>query len=296
MPYKNCNLCARRCSVNRVIGEIGYCKMSSAPVVARSALHRWEEPIISGAIGSGTIFFSGCSLGCVFCQNASISDGKSGIRVTDERVADMMLELEEKGAHNVNFVTPTHFIPSVKNAIICARKKGLKIPIVYNTGSYDSVEALCLLDGLVDVYLPDFKYYRSETAKKYSRASDYPNVAKAAIAEMVRQRGDVVIEDGIIKSGVVARVLLLPGHVAEAKLIVKYLYDTYGDGIYISLMSQYTPMPGQEAPLDRRVNHTEYNDLVEYALKKGIKNAFTQDFGCAEESFIPDFDNTGVVK
>ena len=296
MPYKKCNLCARGCSVNRENGELGYCKMSSAPVVARAALHRWEEPIISGSAGSGTIFFSGCSLGCVFCQNASISGGKSGIRVTDERISDMMLELQKKGAHNVNFVTPTHFIPSVRNAIIRAREKGLKIPIVYNTGSYDSVEALEMLDGLVDVYLPDFKYYRGETAKEYSRASDYPNIAKAAISEMLRQRGMAVIEDGLIKSGVVVRVLLLPEHVAEAKLTVKYLYETYGDGIYVSLMSQYTPMPGQKPPLDRRVSHAEYDELVEYALKKGVKNAFTQDFGCAEESFIPDFDNTGVLK
>lgn len=296
MSYSNCRLCARACGVDRENGEFGYCKMNSLPVVARSALHQWEEPIISGINGSGTIFFSGCSLGCVFCQNASISGGKTGVSVSDERISDMMLELAEKGAHNVNFVTPTHFIPSIKNAIIQARENGLKIPIVYNTGSYDSVEALKTLDGLVDVYLPDFKYYRSETAKKYSRACDYPEVAKAAISEMVRQRGSAVIKDGLIKSGVVVRVLLLPGHVAEAKLIVKYLRDTYGDDIYISLMSQYTPMPEQESPLDRRVSHAEYDELVEYALKKGVKNAFTQEFGCADESFIPEFDNTGVLK
>ena len=270
--------------------------MGALPTVARSALHFWEEPPISGSRGSGTIFFSGCSLACSFCQNAAISGGKSGLTVSSFRVAEMMLELEEKGANNINFVTPTHFVPTVKDSIILAREKGLKIPIVYNTGSFDTVEALKTLDGLIDIYLPDFKYWRADTAMKYSTAPTYPDVAKAAIAEMVRQRGTSVIENGIMKSGVIVRVLLLPSHLAEAKLTVKYLLDTYGDKIYISLMNQYTPIKGVAPPLDRRVTHAEYDELVDYALKHGLKNGFTQEWGTASESFIPPFDNTGVEK
>ena len=296
MDYKNCRFCARLCGVDRTAGEIGFCGMSAVPHVARAALHHWEEPPISGTRGSGTVFFSGCSLGCVFCQNSDISRGISGLAVTEERIAEMMLELEEAGAHNINFVTPTHFLPSVRGAIILAKGQGLKLPIVYNTGSYDTVEALKSLDGLVDIYLPDFKYLRRMTAAKYSSAPDYPDVARAAIAEMVRQRGAVVIEDGIMKSGVIVRVLLLPSHTAEAKLCVKYLFDTYGDTVYISLMNQYTPMKGMPPPLDRTVTHEEYSSLVDYAVKKGIENAFIQEWGTAKESFIPPFDNTGVQK
>ena len=216
--------------------------------------------------------------------------------VTVFRIAEMMLELEKKGAHNINFVTPTHYIPTVKEAVILAKEQGLKIPTVYNTGGFDTVEALRTLDGIVDIYLPDFKYWRHKTAMQYSKAATYPEVAKAAIAEMVRQRGAPVIENGIMKSGVIVRVLLLPSHLAEAKLSVKYLLDTYGEGIYISLMNQYTPLAGTAPPLDRRVTHAEYGELVDYALKHGLKNGFTQEWGTASESFIPPFDNTGVLK
>ncbi len=295
MPYTQCTLCARRCGIDRTRGEVGFCKMSSTPYVARAALHMWEEPIISGECGSGTIFFSGCSLGCIFCQNAQISRGKSGIAVSAERISEMMLDLMKKGAHNINFVTPTHFAPTVRDSVTLARGKGLNIPIVYNTGSYDTEDTIRLLNGTVDVYLPDFKYFRSKTAKSYSYAPDYPSVARAAIAEMVRQRPTCIIEDGIIKSGVVVRVLLLPGHLAEAKLTVRYLLDTYGDDIYISLMNQYTPISGMKPPLDRRVTHKEYEELVEYAISKGLTQGFTQEWGTAQESFIPPFDNTGVI-
>ena len=296
MSYTSCNLCARLCGVNREAGEAGYCRMGATPVIARAALHMWEEPIISGFRGSGTIFFSGCSLGCVFCQNSRISGGECGVAVTTERLCGIMLELWEQGAHNINLVTPTHFSPSIREAVLLAKKKGLNVPIVYNTGTYETREALAALEGVVDVYMPDLKYYRSETAGKYSAASDYPDVARAAIAEMVRQRGAPVIENGIMKSGVIVRILLLPGHVAEAKLSLKYLLDRYGDKIYVSLMSQYTPMKGQEPPLDRRVTHREYEELVDYAVKCGLKNGFIQEWGSAEESFIPRFDNTGVLK
>lgn len=294
LSYENCALCARRCGINRAFGQTGFCKTTDKVTVARAALHNWEEPVISGTRGSGAIFFSGCSLGCVFCQNREISRGENGTLISKERLAEIMLELRNQGAHNINLVTPTHFVPSIKEALIIAKARGLDIPIVYNTSSYDSVETLKELEGFVDIYLPDFKYYSERTAKKLSLAEDYPNVARCAIAEMVRQRSLPQIRDGIMLSGVIARILLLPHHVAEAKLSLKYLYETYGDSIYISLMNQYTPIPNMPPPLDRQVTRSEYFDLLGYAEKLGIKNGFIQDFGTAAEAFIPEFDNTGV--
>ena len=257
----------------------------------------WEEPIISGSRGSGTIFFSGCSLGCVFCQNREISRGAAGTLITAQRLADIMLSLEEKGAHNINLVTPTHYAPHIKEAILSARSRGMSIPIVYNTGSYDSVETLRTLSGLVDIYLPDLKYHLPKTAKAYSFAENYPTVAKDAIDEMVRQTGAPVLgEDGMMKRGVVVRILLLPSHLAEAKLSVKYLYSHYGDTVYISLMSQYTPMPGMKAPLDRTVTRSEYRELVEYTAALGVTKCFVQEEGSASDTYIPAFDGTGVTK
>ena len=292
--YYNCRLCARRCGVNRADGKVGFCGVSDILRVGRASLHRWEEPIISGTCGSGTIFFSGCSLGCVFCQNRDISHDRDGKEITIERLSDIMLELQADGAHNINFVTPTHFAPSIKEAVVCARKNGLKLPIVYNTSSYDTEETLKSLEGIVDIYLPDFKYFLFKSASALSSAADYPTVAKKAISEMVRQKPMPIIEDGLMKSGVVVRILLLPSHVAEAKLILKYLHDTYGDSIYISLMSQYTPLGNLPSPLNRRVTCAEYYDFVSYAEKLGINNGFTQEFEAASESFIPAFDGYGV--
>ena len=207
-----------------------------------------------------------------------------------------MLELESQGAHNINLVTPTHYVPTIAEAIRGARRAGLSLPIVYNTSSYDTVQTLELMDGLVDIYLPDLKYYRSETADKLSHAEDYPKAAREAIAEMYRQVGEPMLDsEGMMKRGVIARILLLPGHLAEAKLSLKYLLDTYGDSIYISLMSQYTPMGDMPSPLDRRVSAAEYRELVEYAEKNGLVNGFVQDGSAAEESFVPPFDNTGVL-
>ena len=292
--YENCRLCARNCGVNRT-QTAGYCKMKNDIYISRAALHFWEEPPISGTDGSGTIFFSGCSLSCVFCQNIEISRGRNGKMVSIDRLAEIMTELEEKGAHNINLVTPTHYIPSIAEAIRIAKANGLSIPIVYNTGSYDTPEALKILDGLVDIYLPDLKYYTSKTAAEYSNAKDYPRVSRAAIAEMYRQVGDPMLDEkGIMTKGVIVRILLLPGRVAEAKLSLKYLLDTYGDSIYVSLMNQYTPMPNIPPPLNRRITREEYADLVSYAEKIGLKNGFTQDFGTAKESFIPSFDCEGV--
>ena len=290
--YKACTLCARSCGVNRT-EKVGACGMSDEVYIARASLHAWEEPIISGDNGSGTVFFSGCSLSCVFCQNKEISRGRVGVPVSDEKLAEIMLKLQSDGAHNINFVTPTHFVPSVISAVSLARERGLTLPIVYNTSSYETAKTVGMLDTTVDIYLADYKYNLPKTAKAYSSAENYPEVARTAIAEMVKQKGTPVIKDGLMQSGVIVRILLLPGHLAEAKLSVKYLYETYGDSIYISLMSQYTPMPNMEPPLDRRVSRREYDELVDYALAKGVKNAFIQDGTSAMESFIPPFDLTG---
>ena len=292
--YKSCRLCARNCGKNRTLGNLGFCKMTDEIRISRAALHFWEEPIISGNSGSGTIFFSGCSLGCIFCQNRQISRAellteKSAKTVTEDELSEIMLSLMKKGAHNINFVTPTHYAPSIVKAVKLARERGMTLPIVYNTASYDNVNTIDMLCGTVDIYLADFKYYREKTAEAYSRAGKYIEVAKAAIEEMVKQRGAVILEDGIMRSGVIVRVLLLPGHVAEAKLTVKYLYETYGDSIFISLMNQYTPMPNMPPPLSRTVTEAEYTELVDYALGKGITNAFIQESGTAKESFIPSF-------
>lgn len=294
LSYEKCEMCAHRCGVNREAGEIGICRMTDKCVIARAALHMWEEPIISGTRGSGAIFFSGCSLGCVFCQNRDISRTGKGKTVSAKRLSDIMLELESLGAHNINLVTPTHFAKTVREALEIAKRSGLGIPIVYNTSSYDTPETLKCLDGLVDIYLPDFKYYLSKTAAAFSFAADYPESAKLAIAEMVRQRPNAVIENGLMTRGVVVRILLLPSHVAEAKLSLKHLYSEYGDSVYFSLMNQYTPMSEMKPPLNRRVTHGEYLELVEYADRLGVKNGFIQEFGSAEDSFIPLFDNTGV--
>ena len=292
--YLRCNLCNRKCGVNRYEG-VGFCRMPADVYVTRASLHKWEEPPISGTQGSGTIFLSGCSLRCVFCQNREISRGQVGELVTIDKLVEIMIDLERQGAHNINFVTPTHYAPTISEATKKARAKGLSIPIVYNTGSFDTVETIQLLDGIVNIYLPDLKYYKNSTSKRYSEAENYVESAKAAIDEMYRQVGNPAFdENGILVSGVVVRILLLPGHVAEAKLSLKYLVDTYGDGIYVSLMNQYTPMPGMQSPLNRKVTHAEYEELLTYAEKLGLKNGFYQDYGTASESFIPSFDGTGI--
>ena len=263
--------------------------------VARAALHMWEEPIISGERGSGAIFFGGCSLGCIYCQNREISRQGKGKKVSVKRLAEIMLELQGQGAHNINLVTPTHFAPSIKESVSLARSQGLSVPVVYNTGGYDSISTLRMLEGTVDVYLPDFKYYRSKTAKLYSNAENYPESVPEAIKEMLRQTGRAQIgKDGLIKRGVVVRILLLPGHVAEAKLILKQLYTSFKDEIFISLMSQYTPIPNMPRPLDRPVTKQEYRELLDYAAGLGITNAFTQNRESSSEAYIPSFDGEGV--
>ncbi|RHA88127.1 4Fe-4S cluster-binding domain-containing protein [Agathobacter rectalis] len=295
--YEDCLLCPRKCGINRSTGQTGVCGVSSEIKVARAALHYWEEPCISGKKGSGAVFFSGCSLHCVFCQNREISDGKEGKVISKERLSDIFMELAGKGANNINLVTPGQYIPDIVWAVNDAKSRGMKLPIIYNTSGYENVTELKLLEGIVDVYLPDFKYMDSTLSARYSRAKDYPSVAKQALSEMVRQQPDVVIDDatGLIQKGVIVRQLLLPGHVNDAKAVLKYLYDTYHDHVYISMMSQFTPIALKDYPeINRTVTRREYERLVDYALEIGITNAFIQEGDVAKDSFIPAFDCEGV--
>ncbi|MBP3677535.1 MAG: radical SAM protein [Agathobacter sp.] len=302
VSLRQCELCPRGCKVNREIGQLGICKVSSQLKVARAALHFWEETCISGTKGSGAVFFSGCSMHCVFCQNQEIANGVVGKEISRERLAEILLELQEKGANNINFVTPGHYVPQIIWSVEQAKRQGLRIPIVYNTSGYEKVDTLKQLEGIVDVYLPDFKYWNTELAAKYSNAPDYPEVAKSAIAEMVRQQPEAKFvydeEQGLelIKKGVIVRQLLLPGQLKDAKQIVKYLHETYGNHIYLSLMSQYTPLAHVEKypELNRKVSRRSYEAYVDYAIEIGVENGYIQEEDVAEESFIPAFDGEGV--
>ena len=294
-----CRLCPRKCGVDRMGRQNGYCGMDSRIYAARAALHMWEEPCISGKRGSGTVFFSGCSLRCSFCQNRDIAIGESGMEITVERLGEIFLELEEKGAANINLVTGTHYVPQIIRALELARKKGMKIPVVYNSGGYENVETIEMLDGYVDVYLPDFKYMDPALADALSHAPDYPEIARNAIKEMVRQTGRCEFgEDGYIKKGTIVRHLILPGHTANSKAVLTKLREIFGEDIYISIMNQYTPVFHQEkfSELNRRVTRREYEKVLEHAMNLGIENGFFQEGETAMESFIPTFDYEGIRK
>lgn len=294
---EKCMLCPRLCAVDRTKGEKGICGETDKVRLARAALHFWEEPCISGETGSGTVFFSGCNLRCVYCQNREISCGDSGKEITDERLAEIFLELQVKGAANINLVTPTHFVPQIIKAVSEARRRGLKIPIVYNSSGYERRETVELLKNTVDIYLVDFKYASSFMSEKYSSASDYSRMAQLALDEMVRQQPYLEFdEDSMMKRGVIVRHLLLPDGLEDSKSVVRYLYETYGERIYLSLMRQFTPykIPEEFPELKRTVTDDEYEELLRFALELGVENAFIQEGEAAEESFIPPFDFEGV--
>lgn len=297
-PLEQCKLCPRSCGSNRAAGQTGYCGMFAEVKVARASLHMWEEPCISGTNGSGTVFFTGCPLKCVYCQNRTIAIGSTGERISIERLSEIFIELQEKGAHNINLVTPTHYVPQIVEALKSAKEKGLHIPIVYNTGSYEKVETIQALEGLVDIYLPDCKYYDSELAAKYSNAPDYFKVASDAIEEMVRQVGKPMFEGNLMKRGVIVRHMILPGHTKDSRKIIERLYKTYGDDIYISIMNQYTPLPQMKnfPEINRRITAREYEKVIDYAISLGIENAFIQEGETAKESFIPDFESGFGIK
>ena len=298
-----CNLCPRNCYVDREEEKIGYCGQSNKIYVARAALHMWEEPCISGIEGSGTVFFCGCTLRCIFCQNHRIALGKeeNGERIGKEisigRLKEIFLELQEAGANNINLVTGTHYIPQIVMALKWAKEEGLMIPIVYNTSGYEKVESLRLLEGFVDIYLPDMKYVSKELSREYSNAPDYFEVVSKALKEMVRQVGEPEFDErGYIKKGVIVRHLVLPGSTKDSKAVLDYLWNTYGDRIYISIMNQYTPMEQikNHPLLSRKVTKREYSKIVDYALSLGWENGFIQEGETAKESFIPGFNGVGV--
>ena len=288
----SCELCPRHCNIDRE-NKVGFCGESNKVRIARAALHEWEEPCISGENGSGTVFFSGCSLKCVFCQNYALSHENHGKEVSVEELSNIFLKLQDKKAHNINLVTPTHFVPQIIEAIKLARANGLIVPIVYNSSGYESVETIKMLNGYIDVYLPDFKYFSNELAKKYSRVSDYFENATAAVCEMFKQVGEFLLdENGMIKRGMVIRHLILPGCTEDSKMVIDHIYELFRDKIFISIMNQYTPLKTVEKfpEINRKVTDEEYDDVVDFALSLGIENAFIQEGGAAEESFIPNFD------
>lgn len=295
-----CNLCPRECHVDRKSGRTGFCLEDDRIYVARAALHMWEEPCISGSNGSGTVFFCGCNLRCVYCQNHEIAAGKRGKQISAGRLAEIFIELQEKGAGNINLVTPDHYADKVAKAVLMARKNGLTVPIVYNCSGYTKKEVIRNLSGIVDVFLTDFKYMDSELAAKLSSAPDYPTVAQRVLAEMVDITQSAIFDrQGMMQKGVIVRHLLLPGHKQNAKDVIRYVYETYGDSVYISLMNQYTPCAGiklrtDQQELYRKVTKREYDAVVDYAIELGVKNAFIQEGDTAKESFVPEFDGEGV--
>jgi len=297
----SCTLCPRRCGANRVEGQLGACGMPAQLMAARAALHFWEEPCLSGTCGSGTVFFTGCNLGCVFCQNHDIAAKRRGEPISVERLSRIYLELQEKGAHNINLVTPTHYLPQILESLEKAKKQGLTLPIVYNCGGYEEVSSLRMLEGLIDIYLPDLKYHSSALSARLSHCPDYFEKASLALLEMYRQTGDPRFDDknGLMKKGMIVRHLLLPGQAGEAKRILRWLHDTFGQHIYVSIMSQYTPMPWiKENPaysdISRQVTEAEYDRVLCFAETIGIELGFRQEGGVATESFIPLFTGEGL--
>ena len=286
-----CNLCSRKCNVDRDI-SVGICGASNKIKVARASLHMWEEPCISGDNGSGTIFFSYCNLQCIYCQNYELSKNHLGKEISVLELSDICLDLQSKGANNINLVTPTHYVPEIIEALKIAKSKGLSIPIVYNTSSYENIDTIKMLDGIIDIYLPDLKYYDDYYAINYSHVKDYFKVASQCIDEMYRQVGKPEFnDDGIMTKGVIVRHLCLPGLKDDSKKILEYLYNTYHNDIYISIMNQYTPVRkfNRFKNLNNLLSEDDYDEIIDYALDIGITKAFIQEGETQKESFIPDF-------
>ena len=286
---ESCNLCPRECHINRY-KYTGVCGANANIKLAHYSLHEWEEPIISGSNGSGTVFFSHCNLKCIFCQNNDISELGYGKEISNKKLSDIFIKLQNMGAHNINLVTPTHYVPQIIDSLNMSKDK-LNIPIVYNTSSYENVDTIKMLDGYIDIYLADLKYYDNELGKKYSNCDNYFDYATKAIEEMYKQVGKPIIENDLMKKGLIVRVLILPGHIDDAKKIIEYLYKKYKDDIFISIMNQYTPMKKFEEykNLNRKITTSEYDEVVNYAYELGVRNAFIQEGETADSSFIPKF-------
>lgn len=296
---KECTLCKRNCRVNRLNGEIGFCKSSDVVKVARAELHHFEEPPISMENGSGTLFFSNCNLRCCFCQNHEISHEEKGLLISIERLSEIFLELQAKGANNINLVTPTHYVPQIIEALNISKSKGLNIPIIYNTNGYDSLETIKLLNGYIDVYLPDFKYFKDDYALKYSKATQYKDNVLSIIEEMINQVGEASFDDkGRILKGVIIRHLMLPSLLFDSKKIIDSIYSNFGDKVYISIMNQFTPMykAFDFKELSKPLNKKHYDSLIDYAVDIGVKNGFIQEDGTATSFYTPSFDFQGVKK
>lgn len=294
---EDCVLCPRECHVNRIKGEKGYCGMDGSVFAARAALHMWEEPCISGENGSGAVFFTGCSLQCCFCQNREIAKGNQGMHVTVDRLTEIFIELWQKGAANINLVTGVHYVPQIIKALEQAKKRGMDIPVVYNSSGYEKEETIDMLNGYIDVYLPDFKYMDQELARKFSHAQNYPEITKKAIEKMTEQTKECYFDEkGYIKKGTIVRHLILPGHTRDSIQILKYLHEKYGNKIYISIMNQYTPVVynAEYQELNRKVTKREYEKVLNAALEMGIENGFFQEGKTAEQSFIPAFNFEGI--
>ncbi len=295
----HCTLCPRSCGVNRMAGERGYCGAGIQVEAARAALHRWEEPCIAGSRGSGTVFFSHCTLGCVFCQNEPVSHGGAGIGIDEQRLAAIFLELQEQGAHNINLVTPTHYLPQIRSAARLARDGGLVLPFVCNCGGYERAESVALLADTVSVWLPDFKYASARPAGRYSAAPDYPERALEALEAMVKQAGPPQFDEkGLLVRGVLVRHLLLPGQLADSMQVVRMLAERFSGRILLSLMSQFTPMPGCTArfpELGRLVNPRHYRALVDFAVSLGAFDCYIQEPSASDSAFIPSFLGQGIL-
>ncbi|MBQ1460908.1 MAG: radical SAM protein [Selenomonas sp.] len=298
LDITNCNLCPRRCGVNRT-KRVGFCGAGEKVRIALVSLHQWEEPCLVGAKGAGTVFFSYCNLRCVYCQNHAISHGGQGVEVTTERLAEIFLEQQARGAATLDLVTPTHYVPQIIAALDIAKARGLTLPVVYNSSAYENVETIEALKGYVDVYLPDMKYMSAASGGEYSAAADYFAAASAAITRMVEQVGPVQFAaDGQLRRGVLVRHMVLPGHRHESMDIVKWLWETFGKTVQVSLMNQYTPMykAAEHKPLNRRLTTFEYDSVVDYALQLGMENAYIQERRSASAEFVPDFNGAGVAK
>lgn len=293
---ENCKLCPRNCGINR-FERVGYCRAGDKIKAARAFLHMWEEPCISGERGSGAVFFTNCNLDCVFCQNYKISHGNHGKEISIDRLTEIFLELQEKGAHNINLVTPTHYIPQIREALKAGKGKGISIPVVYNSNAYENVEVLASLEGLIDIYLPDLKYYDNRLSTKYSKAPGYFKNASKAVLEMYRQVGAPAFdENGIMTKGLMIRHLMLPGGLFDSKKIVDWFLENLPEEIYFNIMCQYTPLDrAHEYPeLNKKLNKKHYEALVEYAASNGLQSGFIQEFDSADEEYVPDFDLKGI--
>lgn len=289
---KHCTACPRRCGINRVDGKVGFCTATDKIKVAKYMLHFWEEPCISGKSGSGTVFFSGCPLRCEFCQNHEISEKCVGREASCDELATIFLELQNMGANNINLVSPTIYVYQIIEAVKIAKAKGLKLPIIYNTSGYENVETIKLLSGIIDVYLPDFKYASDILARKYSKVSNYVDNVENVLKEMVYQVGNVEFnENGLIKKGVIIRHLILPNNVLNSKLVLKWIRDNLGSDVYVSIMAQY--FPTHKAPYDktlnRKITKEELDSVLEYAESIGLKNGYVQELGSHEEEYVPKF-------